>query len=30
VSDMYAEGGESQERAIEELLKVYELKNREE
>jgi CsoR family transcriptional regulator, copper-sensing transcriptional repressor len=30
VSDMYAAGGDSQERAIEELLKVYELKNREE
>jgi DNA-binding FrmR family transcriptional regulator len=27
VSDMFAEGGQSQENAIEELLKVYELNN---
>jgi CsoR family transcriptional regulator, copper-sensing transcriptional repressor len=28
VSDMFAAGGDDQERAVEELLKVYELKNR--
>jgi CsoR family transcriptional regulator, copper-sensing transcriptional repressor len=28
VTDMFAAGGESQERAVDELLRVYELKNR--
>jgi CsoR family transcriptional regulator, copper-sensing transcriptional repressor len=28
VSDMFAEGGDQQGRAIDELLRVYELKNR--
>ena len=30
VNDMYAAGGEQQELAIDELLKIYEIKNREE